>query len=43
VCGSVAEAREALERGFRCVGYSFDVWLYENALHDGLAELRAGH
>jgi 2-keto-3-deoxy-L-rhamnonate aldolase RhmA len=42
VCGSVAEAREALERGFRCVGYSFDVWLYENALHDGLAELRAG-
>ena len=42
VCGSVAEAREALERGFRCVGYSFDIWLYENALHEGLAELRAG-
>jgi len=42
VCGSVAEARDALERGFRCVGYSFDIWLYENALHEGLAELRAG-
>jgi 2-dehydro-3-deoxyglucarate aldolase/4-hydroxy-2-oxoheptanedioate aldolase len=40
VCTSVAEGRSAIERGFRCIGYSFDLWLYEDALAAGLAELR---
>jgi 2-keto-3-deoxy-L-rhamnonate aldolase RhmA len=41
VCGSVADGRSAIERGFRCIGYSFDLWIYEDALQAGLAELRA--
>jgi 2-dehydro-3-deoxyglucarate aldolase/4-hydroxy-2-oxoheptanedioate aldolase len=42
VSGSLADAKDAIERGFRCVGYSFDAWLYEDALQAGIAELRAG-
>jgi 2-keto-3-deoxy-L-rhamnonate aldolase RhmA len=45
VCGSVEEGRRLLERGFRCIGYSFDLWLYQDALRAGiagLAEARSG-
>jgi 2-dehydro-3-deoxyglucarate aldolase/4-hydroxy-2-oxoheptanedioate aldolase len=41
VCGSVEEGKSAIEQGFRCIGYSFDLWLYEDALTAGLAELRS--
>jgi len=41
VCGSVADGKRAIAQGFRCIGYSFDLWLYEDALAAGLAELRA--
>ena len=41
VAASVADGVAAIERGFRCIGYGFDVWLYENALQAGIAELRS--
>jgi 2-keto-3-deoxy-L-rhamnonate aldolase RhmA len=40
--GSVAEATAALEQGFRIVAYSGDLWIYQQGLRDGLAEIRAG-
>jgi 2-dehydro-3-deoxyglucarate aldolase/4-hydroxy-2-oxoheptanedioate aldolase len=39
VSGTVEDARAALERGFRCIGYMIDVWIYEDALRAGLAQL----
>ena len=41
VSGTVADGAAAIERGFRCIGYSFDLWLYEDALEAGIGELRA--
>jgi 2-dehydro-3-deoxyglucarate aldolase/4-hydroxy-2-oxoheptanedioate aldolase len=41
VCAGVEEGRSAIERGFRCIGYSFDLWIYEDALQAGIAGLRA--
>jgi 2-keto-3-deoxy-L-rhamnonate aldolase RhmA len=41
VCGSVEEGAAAIELGFRCLGYSFDLWIYEDALQAGIAGLRA--
>jgi 2-keto-3-deoxy-L-rhamnonate aldolase RhmA len=41
VCATVEEGVAAIELGFRCVGYSFDLWIYEDALQAGIAGLRA--
>lgn len=44
VCGSVEEGRRFLAQGFRLLAYSFDLWIYQDALRsglDGLAEARA--
>jgi len=43
VCGSVEEGRRLLERGFRLLAYSFDLWIYQDALRagiEGLAQAR---
>ena len=40
LAATVEDARAWLERGFRCVGYGLDAWLYEDALRSGLAALR---
>lgn len=40
VCGSAEEGRELFERGFRLLSYSIDIWIYEDALHAGISELR---
>jgi 2-dehydro-3-deoxyglucarate aldolase/4-hydroxy-2-oxoheptanedioate aldolase len=39
--GTVEDGLAALERGFRCIAYSGDLWLYEQALRAGLAQLDA--
>jgi 2-dehydro-3-deoxyglucarate aldolase/4-hydroxy-2-oxoheptanedioate aldolase len=39
---SPEEGFEALERGYRCLMYSFDVALYENSLRAGMDTLRRG-
>lgn len=36
----VEEARAQLDRGFRCVAYWGDIWLYAGALREGLASIR---
>jgi 2-keto-3-deoxy-L-rhamnonate aldolase RhmA len=41
VCGSADEGRALMARGFRLVGYSFDLWLYEGALRAGIEALRS--
>ncbi|HUG93491.1 MAG TPA: aldolase/citrate lyase family protein [Planctomycetaceae bacterium] len=38
---SVAEARTMLSRGFRCLAYSGDLWIYQQALREGVAGIRA--
>ena len=38
--GSVEDGRAWLERGFRCIAFGLDTWLYEDALRTGLAALR---
>ena len=43
VCGSVDEGPQLLERGFRLLAYSFDLWIYQDALRagiEGLAQAR---
>jgi 2-keto-3-deoxy-L-rhamnonate aldolase RhmA len=40
VCGSPAEGRTLVERGFRILAYSIDVILYEDAVRAGLDKLR---
>lgn len=40
--GSVAMARDWMARGYRAIAYSGDVWLLQNALRDGLRQLREG-
>jgi 2-keto-3-deoxy-L-rhamnonate aldolase RhmA len=42
MAGTVADARRWIELGFRCVAYSIDAWLYEEALRAGLDQLRSG-
>jgi 2-dehydro-3-deoxyglucarate aldolase/4-hydroxy-2-oxoheptanedioate aldolase len=41
MAGSVQDAKLALDQGFRIVAYSGDLWLYQTALRDGLAAIRA--
>ncbi|MCC7371795.1 MAG: aldolase [Chloroflexi bacterium] len=41
MAGSVADAQWALDQGFRIVAYSGDLWLYQLALREGLAQIRA--
>jgi 2-keto-3-deoxy-L-rhamnonate aldolase RhmA len=41
MAGTVADAQWALDQGFRIVAYSGDLWLYQLALRDGLAQIRA--
>jgi 2-dehydro-3-deoxyglucarate aldolase/4-hydroxy-2-oxoheptanedioate aldolase len=36
---SVADCRGMLDQGFRMVAYSGDLWIYQTALREGLAEL----
>lgn len=38
--GDLKMAQESLAQGFRMVAYGGDLWLYQAALHDGLAALR---
>jgi 2-dehydro-3-deoxyglucarate aldolase/4-hydroxy-2-oxoheptanedioate aldolase len=39
--GSVEEGRAMLAQGFRCLAYGGDIWLYQAALRQGIAALRA--
>lgn len=39
--GSVEDGRRFLDRGFRCLAYGIDAWLYEDALRAGITALRA--
>jgi 2-keto-3-deoxy-L-rhamnonate aldolase RhmA len=41
MAGSVEDAQQALDQGFRIVAYSGDLWLYQRALREGLATIRA--
>ena len=41
MAGSVADAQQSLDQGFRIVAYSGDLWLYQLALREGLASIRA--
>ena len=41
MAGSVADAQAALEQGFRIIAYSGDLWIYQQALREGLATIRA--
>jgi 2-dehydro-3-deoxyglucarate aldolase/4-hydroxy-2-oxoheptanedioate aldolase len=41
MAGSVEEGGAAPERGFRCIAYSGDLWLYEQALRAGIDALSA--
>jgi 2-keto-3-deoxy-L-rhamnonate aldolase RhmA len=40
MAGGLADARWALDRGFRALAYGGDLWLYQEALRSGLAQLR---
>lgn len=40
MCADVADGRALLAKGFRMLTYSGDLWLYQQALRSGLAELR---
>lgn len=39
---SIEEARAFKARGFRCLAYSGDLWIYQNALRAGMAAIREG-
>ncbi len=41
MAGDVATGRGLLDQGFRILAYSGDLWLYQTALRQGLAELSA--
>jgi 2-keto-3-deoxy-L-rhamnonate aldolase RhmA len=41
MAGTVEDAHWALDQGFRIVAYSGDLWLYQLALREGLAQIRA--
>ncbi|HZN34903.1 MAG TPA: aldolase/citrate lyase family protein [Pirellulaceae bacterium] len=40
MCADVADGKALLAKGFRMLAYSGDLWLYQQALRAGLAELR---
>ena len=40
LAGDVASGRAWLKRGFRAIAYSGDLWIYQRALAEGIAELR---
>ena len=40
MASSVEDARDLLARGFRCLSYSGDLWIYKDALRRGLASIR---
>jgi 2-keto-3-deoxy-L-rhamnonate aldolase RhmA len=39
---SVAEGIALIEQGFRCIAYGGDLWVYQQALGEGIRALRAG-
>jgi 2-dehydro-3-deoxyglucarate aldolase/4-hydroxy-2-oxoheptanedioate aldolase len=41
MCGDVATGQAQLAQGFRAVAYSGDLWIYQQALREGLNALRA--
>jgi len=41
MCGDVATGQGQLAQGFRAMAYSGDLWIYQNALRDGISALRA--
>jgi 2-keto-3-deoxy-L-rhamnonate aldolase RhmA len=41
LAGDVAGGKKLLDQGFRMLAYGGDLWLYQSALRDGLAALRA--
>ena len=41
VCSSVDDTRAMLDQGLSLIAYSFDTWLFEGALREGLAGIRA--
>ncbi|MFN8593757.1 MAG: aldolase/citrate lyase family protein [Thermomicrobiales bacterium] len=41
MCGDVATGQAQLQQGFRALAYSGDLWLYQQALRQGLDALRA--
>jgi 2-keto-3-deoxy-L-rhamnonate aldolase RhmA len=41
MCGDVATGQAQLAQGFRAVAYSGDLWIYQQALREGLNTLRA--
>lgn len=43
MAGSVEQGGAALQQGFRMLAYSGDIWLYQQALGDGLAALRSNN
>lgn len=40
MASGVADANQLIERGFRAIAYGGDIWLYQQALADGLAAVR---
>ena len=40
VCGSIEEGRSLVARGFSLLAYSIDIWIYEDALRQGISGLR---
>lgn len=40
MAADVEAGRQLLAQGFRCISYSGDIWLYSQALRDGIAALR---
>ena len=41
MAGTVEAGRQWLDRGFRAIAYSGDLWIYKQALAEGIAALRA--
>ena len=41
MCSDVASGQALLAQGFRILAYSGDLWLYQNALREGLSALRS--
>ncbi len=41
MAGSLEDGLAAIERGFRMIGWNGDLWLYQQALRDGLTQLAA--
>jgi hypothetical protein len=39
---NVKEGREPVQRGFRCLAYWGDIWIYQEGLRRGIAGIRAG-